>query len=72
MTTEKRFQAGVRKVAQLGVASGITTLEEEFLAHIYLPDGRTVGEFMRPQLEESYSTGRMPPMLPMPPPGRTD
>ena len=24
-----------------GVASGITTLEEEFLAHIYLPDGRT-------------------------------
>ena len=55
-----------------GVASGITSLEEEFLAHIYLPDGRTVGEFMRPQIEESYSTGRMPPMLPMLPPGRTD
>ena len=55
-----------------GVALGITTVEEEFLAHIYLPDGRTVGEFMRPQIEESYSTGRMPPMLPMLPPGRTD
>ena len=55
-----------------GVALGITTVEEESLAHIYLPDGRTVGEFMRPQIEESYSTGRMPPMLPMLPPGRTD
>ena len=55
-----------------GVASGITSLEEEFLAHIYLPDGRTVGEFMRPQIEESYSAGRMPPMLPMLPPGRND
>ena len=55
-----------------GVASGITSLEEEFLAYIYLPDGRTVGEFMRPQIEESYSTGRMPPMLSMLPPGRTD
>ena len=55
-----------------GMASEITSLEEEFLAHIYLPDGRTVGEFMRPQIEESYSAGRMPPMLPMLPPGRTD
>ena len=54
------------------VASGITTLDEEFLAHIYLPDGRTVGEFLRPQLEESYSTGRMPPMLPMLPQGRDE
>ena len=53
-----------------GVASGITTLEEEFLAHIYLPDGRTVGEFIQPQIEEAYRTGRMPPTLPMLPPGR--
>ena len=55
-----------------GVASGITTLEEEFLAHIYLPDGRTVGEFIQPQIEESYRTGQMPPLLPMLGPGRTD
>ena len=47
-----------------GVASGITTLGEEFLAHIYLPDGRTVGEFIRPQIEESYRTGRISLMLP--------
>ena len=55
-----------------GVASGITTVDDEFLAHIYLPDGTTVGEFIQPQIEESYRTGQMPPLLPMLPPGRTD
>ena len=67
-----RTSSGVDSSQLEGVALGITTVEEEFLAHIYLPDGRTVGEFMRPQIEESYSTGRMPPMLPMLPPGKTD
>ena len=55
-----------------GVVSGITTVDDEFLAHIYLPDGTTVGEFIQPQIEESYRTGQMPPLLPMLPPGRTD
>ena len=55
-----------------GVASGITTVDDEFLAHIYRPDGTTVGEFIQPQIEESYRTGQMPPLLPMLPPGRTD
>lgn len=31
-------------------AVGITTFEKEFLAHIVLPDGRTVGEAAIPQL----------------------
>lgn len=31
---------------------GITTFEQEFLAHIVLPDGRTVGEAAIPQLTE--------------------
>ena len=64
MTTEKQFQAGVRKVPQLGVASGITTLEEEFLAHMVLPDGQTVGQWLLPQVAEAYDTRQMPPMLP--------
>ena len=55
-----------------GVASGITTLDEEFMPYIYLPDGRTVGEFIQPQIEEAYRTGRMPPMLPMLPQGRDE
>ena len=45
------------------VESGITTLESEFLANIVLPDGGTVGQWLAPQVDEAYSTGRMPPML---------
>ena len=52
-----------------GVASGISTLETEFLAHIALPSGETVGDWMLPQIEQTYSSQQMPPMLP---PGRTD
>lgn len=47
------------------VESGITTFEEEFLAHIVLPDGSRVGDFMIPQVDEVYRLGKMPPMLPM-------
>ncbi len=46
------------------VELGISTIEREFLADIALPDGQTVGEVLRPRLEEAYMTGRMPPMLP--------
>ncbi|HEY0171150.1 MAG TPA: hypothetical protein VGB98_09005 [Pyrinomonadaceae bacterium] len=46
------------------VESGISTFEEEFLAYVVLPDGQTVGEFLRPQIETSYQTGKMPPLLP--------
>lgn len=47
------------------VESGITTFEEEFLAHMVLPNGQSVGDFMIPQVEAAYLTGKMPPMLPM-------
>jgi len=45
------------------VASGITTLEQEFLAHIVLPNGQTVGTVMIPQIAASYESGKMPPLL---------
>lgn len=45
------------------VESGITTLEQEFMAHIVLPGGKTVGEVMVPQIAASYGTGQMPPLL---------
>lgn len=51
------------------VAAGITSFEDEFLAHIMLPSGGTVGEWARPQLEVAYSTGAMPALLPG---GRSD
>lgn len=46
------------------VQTGIATFEEEFLNYIVLPDGVTVGEFIRPQIEVAYSKGTMPKMLP--------
>lgn len=49
------------------VECGITDFESEFLAHIVLPGGQTVGRWMLPQIAETYQTGRMPPLLP----GRT-
>lgn len=46
------------------VESEISTFEDEFLAHTVLPDGRTAGEWMQPQITEVYKTGKMPTMLP--------
>jgi hypothetical protein len=46
------------------VESGITSFEEEFLAHIVLPDNTTVGDWATPQIEDAYKTGKMPRLLP--------
>lgn len=46
------------------VESGITTFEAEFLAHLVLPNGQTVGQWATPQLAAVYDSGSMPPMLP--------
>ena len=43
------------------VESEITTFEEEFLAHIVLPNGKTVGQWMSPQLDKIDT--KMPPLL---------
>lgn len=48
------------------VEAGITTFEQEFLANVVLPDGGTVGEWVGPQLDKSYSLGSMPSMLGLP------
>lgn len=45
------------------VESGISTFEDEFLAHIVLPNGEAVGEWLGPQIEASYKSRRMPAML---------
>jgi len=50
------------------VDAGITTFEDEFMAHLVLPDGRSVSQWMHPQLEEMDRTGAMPqPILALPP-----
>jgi hypothetical protein len=48
------------------VDAGISSFDEEFLAHLVLPDGRRVGEVAVPQLEVAYRTGQMPALLELP------
>lgn len=45
------------------VASGEAPFETEFLAHILLPDGQTVGRALLPKLAEAYDSGKMPKRL---------
>ena len=44
-------------------ATGITTFEDEFLAHIVMPDGQTVGEMTRPRIAQAYQSGEVRPLL---------
>lgn len=45
------------------VESGITTFEAEFLAHIVLPNGRTVHDEVSPAVAVSYESGKVTPLL---------
>jgi hypothetical protein len=45
------------------VENGIATFEQEFLAHIVLPGGRTMGQVAIPQIETSYKENKLPPLL---------
>lgn len=46
------------------VESGISTFDNEFLAQIMLPNGRTVGEQIGDDIEQTYLTNTMPALLP--------
>lgn len=48
------------------VECGITSFEEEFLAHFVLPNGRTMGETAIPMIEEATKTGKIPSLSLMP------
>jgi len=51
--------------------TGITTFEEEFLAHIMLPGSdQTVGQYAIPKMEQAYVEGKMVPLLPPPSKGK--
>ena len=58
-----RALALVIKAKLEAVDAGITVFEDEFLAHIVLPDGRTVGDTVRPAVAQAYLTGKVPPLL---------
>jgi len=48
------------------VKSKRITIKDEFLAYTAMPDGRTVSEWLQPQLENAYQGGKVPPQLPGP------
>lgn len=59
-----RALALVIKAKLEAVETGITEFDDEFLAHIVLPDGQTVSQFIRPQIDHAYAHGEMPKLLP--------
>jgi hypothetical protein len=59
-----RALALVIKAKLEAVSSNISTVETEFLPWMVLPNGQTVGQWMMPQLDAIYRSGKMPPLLP--------
>lgn len=51
------------KAKFIAIEGGIVTFDEEFLAHVVLPDGRTVGEIAAEQLRLTYPAGEQPRLL---------
>jgi len=58
-----RALALVIKAKLEAVSAGITTIEDEFLAHTVLPDGSTVSEAMQDRISLAYMNGQMPPLM---------
>lgn len=58
-----RALALVIKAKLEAVESGITEFEDEFLAHIVLPGGMTMGQLAKPQIAIAYESGEVPPLL---------
>jgi hypothetical protein len=59
-----RALALVIKAKLEAVESGITEFDDEFMAHIVLPNGQTFGEWARPQIAAACDDKKMPPLLP--------
>lgn len=59
-----RVFALVIKAKLEAVESGLVEFEQEFLAHIVLPGGATVGETVRERVADAYRTGTVPALLP--------
>lgn len=61
-----RALALVIKAKLEAVESKITTFEDEFLAHIVMPDGQTVATHIKPRIAAAYEQQSMVALLPPP------
>lgn len=59
-----RALALVIKAKLEAVQSGIVEFDQEFMAHIVMPAGKTLGQTMIPDMRRSLEGGTPPPMLP--------
>jgi hypothetical protein len=59
-----RALALVIKAKLEAVSAGISVFDDEFMANIVLPNGRTVSEEVRPRIANAYAGGGMPALLP--------
>lgn len=53
------------KAALVAVDEKILTAPQVLQPFALLPNGRTAGEWLEPQLQRAYETGQMPPLLPL-------
>lgn len=63
--TRRRWRAMLLYVKSKleSVQSEIVSFEEAFMAHVVLPNRQTVSQFMAPQIQSAYTSGKMPPLL---------
>jgi len=59
-----RALALVIKAKLEAVESGITSFEDEFMAHIVMPGGNTVSEMVRPHISKAYESGKPLQLMP--------
>jgi hypothetical protein len=52
------------KAKLVAVEDGIETFEEAFMAHVVMPDGRTVADHIKPRIATAYRENKMAPLLP--------
>jgi hypothetical protein len=45
------------------IECGISTIEKEFMAFVILPDGKSLGDHLIPELKKISGTGKMPKLL---------
>lgn len=59
-----RALALVVKAKLEAVDTGITSFEDEFMAHIVMPDGKTVSEHAMPMIQAAYQNKKITALLP--------
>jgi acyl-CoA reductase-like NAD-dependent aldehyde dehydrogenase len=58
-----RALALVIKAKLEAVEAEISEFEDEFLAYIVMPDGKTVSQHVRPEIEHAYEIGEAPKLM---------